>query len=54
MVTEIDLIEADWAWQIYKQIEALQQLLAQKYHYEFLEMKHKEDLATELDESLPF
>lgn len=54
MFTIEDQIDAKCAWKILKEIETLQHLLLQRYHYEFIEMLKWEEIDIECNENLPF
>lgn len=52
--SEID-IEAEYAWQIYKETKKLQRILVQKFYYDFINFKQNEECFTdELEKQLPF
>lgn len=53
MFNNEDFIDAECAWEILNEIEKLQNLLLQRYHYELMEINQKMEHA-ENSENLPF
>jgi hypothetical protein len=53
-IVESEQIDADCAWELYKQTELLQHALLQKYHLEFIRRKSKDDSLLEMEKQLPF
>jgi len=53
-ITEYD-IEAQFAWDIFKETKQLQNLLVKRYAYEFVKLKQaEEEVCDEIEKTLPF